>query len=166
MSISHIEWTDALGHETTGAIATHVVATDEASRPTRLVEQTELLAAPAFAANVGVGLAGPAQVVPRSMLARMLPTRQDLKVLPPVVELVAVDVVDHLASTQQPTQHLGCNEPVFVDVPPTVCHWVAWSLDQHVTVRRDRSTALPLGVHGPGLAARRSGHAHSVAIGR
>lgn len=163
---SAIEWTDELGHKTASAVAAHVVAADEASRPPRSVEQGKALPASAFAINVGVWLTGTTQIIPRSVLARVLPAREDLKVLPSIVKPVTVDVVDDLASTQQPTQHLGRHETVFVDVPSTVRHRVAWLLDQHVATRGDRSAALPLGIHGLRLAARFPGHTHSVATGR
>lgn len=71
--------------------------------------------------------------LPRTVFARVGRRRHDLKILRPVVELVAVDVVDMvLAVFQQPD--LPRDQPMLVHVPLGVRERVARQMHHRVTV--------------------------------
>jgi len=173
-----IEWTDAVWNPTTGcdrvspgcdhlageaaeSVATDVVPVDVATGSAVVIEPDERGVASASTADQGVGFARPPQVVPAAMMRVMgSGITENLQVLGPVVELVAIDVVHDLATAECSSQCLCRHLAVLVDVPTRVREGMAWKLQKDVPTGRDRAPALPVGVQPCGLALR---HIESVA---
>lgn len=91
---------------------------------------------------------------PWSVLHRMVSARCDnINVLRPVVGLDAVDVVWDFAWTQEATELVFSDEPVFVDVAAHISEMVSRLLYEHVPVGCDGPTTFPVVVSRPEFRA-------------
>ena len=142
---SRIEWTESRS-ESSRLIPPNVVAADESPRSAVTVEQRERGTAPTLATHNGVRFSRSTQIVARPMLTCVLPPRQHLQILWPVVLLVAVDVMHDLATPQGATDALRCDESVLVHIATAVGHRMASTPHQYVSVGRDCAPAFPLGI--------------------
>lgn len=146
--------------ELTDSVSGDVVAANEAPGASCPVKQQESCPTAALAPHIRVGLPWTPKIVALPVLDVMLRSGKYLKVLGAVVQLVAVAVVDNLAATQLPSEHLGRHESMLIDVAARVGHWMIRLLHEYIAARRDRSAALPSVIFGTRLSTR---HAFSVA---
>lgn len=104
----------------------HVVTSDETSRPPVVIESRELTAASTGASDEGVGLALlSARWVFWAMLCQVGANRSgNLQVFRPVVRLIMVYMVNHFAFLQGSTQMFRCDKPMLVNIATNICHWV------------------------------------------
>jgi hypothetical protein len=146
--VAHVSSVEA----TIGASAC-VVARNETPWPPALVIAGERRSAAAFALHNRIWLVRQTKCLDlRAVPDRVvLSGRHNLDVLRAIVGLVAILVMDLLASFERPSEQFGRDETVLVDVAAHVGHWMPWSTDQHVAIRSDCASALPLGITGAGL---------------
>lgn len=83
-----------------------------------------------------------------AMLSVVLPARDDLQVLGPIVRLVAVQVMHYIALLERPAEHLRRDQAVFVDVSANVGERMSGYSQQHVSMLSDGAPASPYRIRG------------------